>query len=187
MNVTDLAGITTQVYALLSPLDPDGRARVIAACLALFGDPVPAGVGSRSNLSHVGEESLPEHVGAKARRWIRQFDLTADDLEQVFHFTDTGSVELIATEIPGATKKEQSANAYLLCGAASFLATDEPKIDNSVAVQFAKHVGCYDKNNHTANRNSLGNRISGSIESGFLLPAPGLKAAALLVKGMATS
>jgi hypothetical protein len=101
----------------------------------------------------------------------------------VYHIDD-GKVELIATTIPGASKKDQSANVYLLCGIRSLLESDEATIDNAAAVDYCKHVGAYDKNNHTANRKSLGNRITGDVAEGFTLPAPGLKAAATLIKLM---
>ena len=188
VTAANLAEITSRVYALLEPLATDERQRIIEATMALFGEEPPSRGPKRS--AENGDEGPDEAdafaaLGKKARRWIRQAGFTADVLEEVFHFEDNGVVELIAIEIPGSSMREMTANAYLLCGARSLLQTDEPSVDNKEAVEYCKHVGCYDKNNHTANRNSLGNRLTGSVADGFTLPGPGLKAAAALVKAVA--
>lgn len=187
MSTGSIAEVTTNVYNLLEPLDPESRGRVIRACLALLGDTVPTKEPVANELTHASDASLPSTIGLKALRWLRQNAISSEELEQVFHFDDSGKVEIIASEILGASKKEQAANVYLLCGVASFLQSDEPTVDNATAVQLAKHLGCWDKNNHHTNRSSLGNRLTGSVDAGFTLPAPGLKAAAALVKAMASN
>ncbi len=189
MATGNIADITSQVYGLLEPLNPEERQRVISAVMALFGERPPA-LAVDQPLDNNGnrrdeETDLPGDLGKKARRWIKQTDLTTGELEEVFNFEDDGTVELIATESPGSTKKEQTANVYLLCGARSLLQADEPTVDNKEAVEYCRHLGCYDKNNHTVNRNSLGNRITGSVGEGFTLPAPGQRAAAAVIKVMA--
>jgi len=185
----NIAGIMSQIYELLEPLSPEERKRVISATMALFGEGSPArwtGLpGDIKDLKHEEDSDLPTDLGKKARRWITQTGLTTAQLEEVFHFEDGGTVDLIAMEISGSTNKEQTANAYLLCGARSLLQGDEPNVQNKDAVEYCKHVGCYDKNNHTYNRNSLGNKIIGTVGDGFTLPAPGLKAAAAVIKAMA--
>lgn len=184
MPTASIAQITGQVYDLLTPLEADERRRLLSAIEALFGDSSPRhGATRRDDTPELEDDAqLPKALGTKAKRWMKHEGLTAAELTEVFHFDDAGSVELIATEIPGTTKKDKTANVYLLSGARSLLQSDEPTVDNGVAIAYCKHVGCYDKNNHSANRNALGNKITGSVASGFTLPAPGLKAAAAAIK-----
>ena len=47
-------------------------------------------------------------------------------------------------------------------------------------------MAAYDKNNHTTNRQSVGNRMSGTRPN-FMLTGPGETAVAALVKQMTTS
>jgi len=102
-------------------------------------------------------------------------------LDEVFHITEDG-VECIAGAMPGATKKEQTVNCYILTGLRAFIQNDSADFSDADAVSLCKQMGCYDRNNHTANRRSTGNRMSGERKSGFSLPAPGLRAAAELVR-----
>jgi hypothetical protein len=180
-----IAKITNDIYDLLAALDAQDRSRVVGAVAALFGDESQS-TAKQPDKSDGGsvDEGVPESFGTKAKRWMRQEKVSVQSLEQVFHVGDDGKVELIATTIPGATMKEQTGHVYLLSGIRSLLQSDEPSVDNTAAVAYCKHVGCYDKNNHTANRAALGNRMAGSVANGFTLPAPGLKAAAALVKKM---
>lgn len=180
---TTIAQITNQVYDLLANLTAEERGRALSAVLALFGDQPTARASIPANAQDDGETDA-HTLGAKAKRWMKQEGVTFAELEEVFHIDDGGKVELIATTIPGTSKREQTGNVYLLSGIRSLLESDEPTVDNTVAVEYCKHVTCYDKNNHTANRGALGNKITGSIANGFTLPAPGLKSAAAVVKLM---
>ena len=65
------------------------------------------------------------------------------------------------------------------------LANDDAKFSEKDAVDLCKHMGCHDDANHAKNRNELGNVVAGTKKSGFTLPAPGLRAAASVVKEMA--
>lgn len=182
MTATSIAQTTSEVYDILTGLTPEDRARVLTAIVALFGDaPLKVSKASADDSSGGDASELPR-LGVKAKRWMRQEGVTIAELTEVFHMDDTGTVKVIATEIPGATKKDKTANVYLISGVRSLLASDEPSIDNQAAVDYCKHVGCYDRNNHTANRTALGNKIIGSVANGFVLPAPGLKAAAAAIK-----
>src|SRR5438876_154255 len=58
-------------------------------------------------------------------------------------------------------------------------------LGDDAAMQLTKRFGAFDTNNHSANRRSLGNNLSGSRHAGFELPQPGLRSAAALVKQMA--
>lgn len=150
--------------------------------MALFGDTPakspPAGTPS--------DDSSDLHAfGPKAKRWMRQENVTLEELNEVFHVDDAGAVELIATTIPGNTVRDRAGNVYLLSGIRSLLRSDEPTVENAAAVAYCKHFACYDSKNHAKYRSALGNKLAGNVASGFVLPAPGLKAAAAIIKQIA--
>jgi hypothetical protein len=186
MTASSIAQVTSQIYDLLAGFSAEERSRVLAATVALFGDaPVKTQAGDGTQGSDSGGEDDFPGLGVKAKRWIRQEKVSLDELNEVYHIGDDGTVELIATDIPGATKKEQAGNVYLLSGIRSLLASDEPTIANTAAVAYCQHIGCHDTKNHATNRSALGNKLTGSVATGFTLPAPGLKAAAAVIKAIA--
>ena len=189
MAKTSMTSIMAKVHDLLEPLNSEERQKVVASALALLGEG-GAGAAPKGSVGGAGAiVDTPDDtggIGPKALRWMKQHGVSQQDLEEVFHI-DNDDVEVIAPAIPGKTKKEQTANAYVLSGARSLLATDSAAFGDGDAVDLCKHFGCYDGNNHTANRRSTGNRMSGDRKKGFMLPAPGLKAAAELVREMAAS
>ncbi|MAY74239.1 MAG: hypothetical protein CMJ31_05825 [Phycisphaerae bacterium] len=146
---------------------------------------------SRGQFGDAAEEDDDPDVGAvplgnRVKRWFKQSGLTAAMLEPIFHH-EGGKVQIIAAEVPGNGKKAQTKNCYLLEGARCFLEKDEAKFAEADVVALCKHLGCHDSANHATNRKSLGNVVTGTKDSGFTLPAPGLKEAAALIKEMATS
>ncbi|MDY6948272.1 MAG: hypothetical protein SXG53_21400, partial [Pseudomonadota bacterium] len=80
--------------------------------------------------------------------------------------------------------KEMAVNCYLLCGIKGLLREDIPSLDDSDAIAVCKRLAAYDKNNHTTNRQSAGNKMSGNRPT-FTLTGPGESAAAELIKQMA--
>ncbi len=185
MVVKTLPEIVNDVYVLLEPLDSDNRQKVVGSVMALLGDnpqaftKKPSVGGYDGGGSSYGDKSL----GLKAQRWMQQNHISPELLEEIFH-CENGEVEFIACEVPGSGKKGQSKNCYLLAGVRSLLANDEAKFTDAEAVLLCKHVGCYDAKNHAATRSDLGNTVAGTKNSGFTLPAPGLRAAAEVIKQM---
>jgi len=104
-------------------------------------------------------------------------------ISEIFH-KNGAEVEIIVNDVPGDAKRGKSQNCYLLSGIRSFLESDEARFTESDAVSLCKHMGCYDSPNHAKTRAGLGNLVAGKKSSGYTLPAPGLRAAAELVKGM---
>lgn len=177
-----LPTISGKVYELIEPLDSMDRHKVVAGVLALLGEtPLNPGNGSPTGGSKIGTGSSGLTTGPNASRWIEQNKLSREMLEQVFHFGDN-DVQIIASSIPGSTKKEKTVNSYLLMGAQSLLAFDDSSFTESDAIAFCKHHQCYDRNNHTTNRKEVGNRTVGNRKEGFKLAAPGLTAAAEVVR-----
>ncbi len=172
----------TQIVEILTPLPSDERARVLQAALVLLGENksfVNQSKNSEPELENNIEDttSLPPRAVA----WMRQNNLTADNLEQVFHITDNGA-EVIAVHIPGKNKKWQTYNAYILTGIAQLLATGNPIFQDKSARALCESSGCYDNANHSAHLKAKGNEFTGSKEKGWTLTAPGLKRGAELIK-----
>jgi len=183
-----LPNIVNEMFELLEPIGSDERQRVVSSVMTLLGE-VATPKGNRpaqnGDDDHADEATIPG-LGTAAKRWMKQNDLTAEMLEPIFHHED-GKVQVIAAEVPGGGKKGQTTNCYLLEGARCLLETDAPRFTDADAVDLCKSLGCHDKANHAANRKSLGNIVTGTKATGFTLPAPGLKAAAALIKEMASS
>ena len=121
-------------------------------------------------------------LGPKAQRWAQKQGVSKAMLDEVFHITDT-SVEVTASDVPGHSKKEMTVNAYLLAGL-RLLATDTSSFTETEAIALCKRLTAYDRNNHTANRTAVGNKMSGT-KPAFTLTGPGEAAAAELVKQLA--
>jgi hypothetical protein len=183
-----LPEIVNEIYALLEPIGSDERQRVVSSVMTLLGEvATPKGKGESHDAGDDdadGSGGVP--LGKRAKRWFNQSELTAEMLEPIFHHED-GKVQIIASEVPGKGKKRQTKNCYLLEGARCLLEKDEAKFAEADVVALCKDLGCHDSANHAANRKSLGNIVTGTKDSGFTLPAPGLKEAAALIKEMATS
>ena len=178
-----LPDVVSEVYTLLEPLQSDDRQKVVSSVMTLLGEKeVPQALGGRS--AGEGEENLAV-FGPKARRWLTQNSVSAAAVEEIFH-REGDSVEVSAAEVPGSGKRGKTQNCYLLAGIRSLLATDEAKFADADAVALCKAMGCHDSANHAKTRSELGNNVAGTKASGFTLPAPGLRAAAALVKQMSS-
>ncbi len=112
--------------------------------------------------------------------WIERNGLTSDKLEEHFHVED-GKGTLIGDPI-GDGKREQSINTYLLTGVAALLGTGKAEFTDKTARENCTQLGCYDSPNHSNTVSQLGNKVTGSKKAGWKLTAPGLSAAAALLK-----
>ena len=121
-------------------------------------------------------------LGPKAVKWTQKHGITRAMLDEVFHLTDS-QVDIIASGVPGASRREMTVNCYLLSGLRGLLKDDVPSFDDGEAIEVCKRMAAYDKNNHTTNRQAVGNKMSGSKPK-FTLTGPGETAAAELVKQM---
>jgi hypothetical protein len=187
-KITD---ITMKIVKLLTPLDSDGRKKVIKASLTLLGEAAleleNGGTGSAAETGTEGARSDAGELGlsAKADAWIRQNGLTKAQLEEVFEI-DGENTTLIAHNVPGKSKKEQTIAAYIIQGIVKLLGTGEPTFDDKSARKICEDLGCYNAPNHALYVDSIGNSVTGSKDKGWKLTAPGLKKGAELVKEMTT-
>jgi hypothetical protein len=189
MAATNLAEATSAVFGILEPLAPQDRKRVISATLALLADEPsfvdePKRASSSTRAESDREDSEDIGLNPRTTKWLRQNGITTEELQEVFHFSG-GKVEVIASRLPANSRREQTGQAYLLEGFRAFLETGEPKFTDEAAMQLTKRFGAFDTNNHSGNRKSLGNSLSGSRQAGFELSQPGLRTAVALVKQLA--
>lgn len=96
--------VVTKFYELMEPLSSDDRRKVISAGMTLLGD-APASEKASSETNGI-DGTLP----SRAQTWAKQNGVSDDDLAQVFHISN-GTVEIIAPEIPGKSKRSKYSTA----------------------------------------------------------------------------
>jgi hypothetical protein len=175
MNQKPLTQAVANVVQELASFSSEDRHRIVAASMTLLGEAparfVPEGETDESRLDQGVQ------FPAKARNWVQQHGLTVEQINQVFYFGDEGP-EIIA-HIPGATRKEQVRNAYVLCGIRHLLTKGETKFEDKVARGICESGGFFDSTNHMKYMKC--SEFTGSREKGWVLTAPGMKLGASLV------
>jgi hypothetical protein len=179
------AELALQIYNLLFPHDSELRRRVMQSAMTLLGEDAVQPAAPLADVQSTSGVFEDLRLGPKASKWIQRHAVTRQMLDEVFHLTGD-RIDIIASSVPGASKREMTVNCYLLCGIRGLLKDDVPSIDESEAVSVCKRLTAYDKNNHTTNRLAVGNKMSGSRPT-FTLTGPGEAAAADLVKQMGIS
>ncbi len=187
-DTTDIAKaaaqLTLDIMKITEGYPDESLTRAFQAVLMLRGlpsSPMNADRPSQVTNVQVGEFADTK-IGPKALKWIQKNEITRAQLEELFHLTGD-TVEVTASEIPGASKRDMTINCYLLMGVRGLLQFDEPKLDESETLDLCKRLTAYDKNNHTTFRKNVGNRMTGA-KPDFVLTGPGERAGAELVKLM---
>jgi hypothetical protein len=178
------AELTLEVYNLLLPY-PELRLKVTQSAFVLFGESFqPQQTSNAPSIQAFGElgEFADISLGPKAAKWVQKHGISRAQLDEVFHLAD-GSFEVTASSVSGSSKREMTENCYLLLGLRGLLKTDISTLDDSEAIALCKRLTAYDKNNHTALRKSIGNKMTGT-KPNFTLTGPGEIAAAELIKQM---
>jgi hypothetical protein len=170
-----------KLVQLLDPLSPSDRQRAISAAMILLGEPAASQVGVHKGVaSH--ESQLPsDGIHPKAAQWMSTNGIARAQLEHVFSI-ETNSIDVIAAKLPGKSKRQQTVNAYLLCGLKFFLGTADTAFVDKDAREICSKIGCYDSANHSNYMKAFGNLITGTKESGWKITNPGLVQAAKVVK-----
>lgn len=183
---TTIAAVVSKMVDELSSLKTDEeRERAFAAARAVLGMeprpilPEPSPGGDDQAKSLLGGDTLTGVSNAGAA-WIKRHGLTRHEVEEYFHIED-GKVTLIGDGI-GSGKREQSINAYLLTGIAALLQAGKAEFTDKTARDYCSQLGCYDAANHSKTTEEFGNRVTGSKKAGWKLTAPGLAAAASILK-----
>ncbi len=172
------AEIVARVVDLLTPLGSEDRQRVVQASLTLLGETATRASGAEDLDSN---DVVAGDMPVRARTWMQKNGVTADEIQEVFHFTNEG-VEVIASEMPGRNASEKTLNAYVLTGLAKLFADGSPTFEDKAARTLCETSGCYDNTNHSKYVKNKGNAFSGSKSKGWTLTAPGLNRGATLVK-----
>lgn len=176
----------TKIVELLTPFPSEERVRVVQAAMAYLGEASPASA-PLTDVKNSIEESAGD-VSAllpRARAWMKQNSISADQLNEVFHLAD-GSAEIIAA-LPGKNKKEQTHSAYILTGIGKLLATGSAAFDDQAARSLCEKSGCYDYTNHAKYLRERGNEFTGTKDKGWTLTAPGLKRGAEIIRGLSAN
>lgn len=183
------AELALEIYNILFPHSSEVRLRAIQSAITSLGESVVPqrndAVRSLSAFVDVEGEFGDLKLGSKALKWAQKHGVTRAMLDEIFHFSDN-QVEITANSIPGQSRREMTINCYLLCGLRGLLKDDVPSLDETEAIAICKRLTAYDKNNHTTNRQAVGNKMSGNRPR-FTLTGPGETAAAELVKQMTNS
>lgn len=181
--------IVAEIVELLTPIDSAERTRVIQASMTLLGEAFSVSQsrsGTHGADAHEVDEGGQSTLPIRARTWMKQNEVSLEELQQVFHLAD-GSADVIAGELPGKSKKEKTYTAYILTGLSKLISTGTPAFEDKAARDLCESSGCYDPANHAVHIKERGNEFTGTKEKGWTLTAPGLKRAAVLVKEMTKS
>lgn len=181
-----ITGATTKLFEVLQPLQSEERLRVVEAVLTLLGERPPkfSGGSSPGSGTQGRQDDTPDDgvkLSGAARAWVRKHGISTDALLHHFDISD-GKAAVIG--LPGSSKekKAQALSTYLMTGLANFLTTGDASFSDEDARKLCVHFGCYDKGNHSKYLAHLKNRVTGSKNAGWKLTAPGLDAAAELLK-----
>jgi hypothetical protein len=174
--------VTPKLVQLLTDLNAEERHRAISAAMILLGHPAPALDGRQiKDKVEAIEEPAEEGMSGKSMVWLKKSGLTREQLDHVFSIEHDG-IDVIAAKLPGKSKRQQTLEAYVLCGLKSFVQAGETDFADKDARDLCEKVGCYDTPNHSNYMKAFGNLISGSKEGGWKLTNPGLSKAAEIVK-----
>jgi len=169
------AALTTIINAL-KDLKPEERRRILRAAMVFYGE------SAKPSPEHEMEADDDGTYPTGVAKWMKQYGVSANELDQALHFNN-GSYEVL--QVPGASKKDRTLNAYILTGLGKFLTTGERGIDDATARALCETVACYDQANHSVTLKSTHPEFSGDKKKGYLLTNPGVKRGAELVKQIA--
>ncbi len=184
MTTKKPAEIVSDIVDLLEPFGSEDRQKIVRAALVLIGETVAPNVAADPQSSSDLADQQVEGLNQKAKTWMKHHNLSMDQLNQVFHLSN-GVADVIASEIPGANKREKTRNAYIITGISNLLSSGEPTFSDQSARELCVSSGCYDSANHATIMKSKGNELAGTKDKGWTLTAPGLKHGAELVKSLA--
>jgi hypothetical protein len=188
-NATNVGKLSMKIVELLVSEDSETRVRAVDAALLILGE-VPLRSGSPGSVkanfdAGIGREEGNRDLHSRAMMWLRQNDISSEQLVQVFHSAN-GVTDFIGSSIPGQSERDRTCNAYVLLGIARLLDTGVATFEDKAARELCRTLGCYDNTNHaTYLIKGRGNNFTGSKERGWTLTAPGLAYGASLVKELA--
>jgi hypothetical protein len=180
----------TSIIKLLEPLSSAQRQRTVAAVMMFLGEaPLQkpprqqeASGGGAGNGKGNDDGEAEGDYSAQITKWMKQNNVSAEELDRVFHFNADGSTFNLL-HAPGKSKKEQVVNTYTLTGLGKFLAANDRSFDDATARNFCETIGCLDTTNHaTYLKKNKGGEFTGDKTKGYSLTNVGIKRGAVLVK-----
>ena len=183
-----IAVVVTKIVSALAGLEnADERQRAVQAALTVYGDRAittpPTSTPDKTAQVSEGADASPDGIHASGLAWMKRNSLSVQQIEQLFHIDDSGVSLLSAV---GEGKRQQAINTYLLTGIGALLKSGKAEFEDETARNNCESLGCYDMNNHGNTLKKFGNNITGSKKAGWKLTAPGLTAAAALIKSEAS-
>jgi hypothetical protein len=173
----------TTIISVLKPLTSEERQRTVGAAMLFLGETAALTPrrSSPEQLRDAVEEGIAEGgYSPHITKWTKLHDVSAEELDHVFHFHDDGTFDLL--HAPGKSKKEQTLNTYTLTGLGRYLTTNQRAFDDARARAFCETIGCYDSPHHAEYLKSRGGEFSGDKTKGYSLTNVGIKNGAALVK-----
>jgi hypothetical protein len=179
----------TAIIKLLEPLSSAQRQRTVAAAMMFLGE-APLQKPSRQQEASGGGAGTANDDGeaqggypAQITKWMNQNNVSAEELDRVFHFHQDGTFDLL--HAPGKSKREQTLNTYTLSGLGKYLAANDRTFDDATARGFCETIGCFDAGNHAKHLKGSRSEFSGDKTKGYSLTNVGIKRGAVLVKEVA--
>jgi hypothetical protein len=145
MPEKSLTEAVANIVDQLKEFTSEDRHRIVSASMTLLGE-APTQIVSNNETPNDADDQYAG-LPAKARNWMKQHGLSIEQINLVFHFGEDGPE--ITAPIPGASRKEQVRNAYVLCGICRLLASGDTKFDDKVARRVCESGGFFDSTNHT--------------------------------------
>jgi hypothetical protein len=177
----------TAIIMLLEPLSSAQRQRTVAAAMMFLGEaPLQKPRQEVSTASTNKGNNDGEAVGdysAQITKWMKQNDVSPEELDRVFHFNQDGTFDLL--HAPGKSKKDQTVNTYILTGLGKYLAANDRSFDDATARSFCEKIGCFDKSNH-ATYVKKQQEFTGDRTKGYSITNVGIKRGAALIKEVVT-
>lgn len=177
-----IAGVVTKLVSALEGLEnADERRRAIQAALTVCGDAEvrPAQPLADASQNAAGAGASATGVNSAAQLWMQRNGLMMQDIQDVIHIDETGTSVISAV---GKGKRLQTINTYLLTGVCALFSQGKPEFSDEMARSNCVSLGCYDAANHGKTLKGFDNKFTGSKRAGWKLTAPGLTAAATLLK-----
>ncbi|HLL27686.1 MAG TPA: hypothetical protein VKT73_08550 [Xanthobacteraceae bacterium] len=178
-NENKTAAALTTIIGVLTPLSSEERRRTVNAAMTFLGEDTD-GPGDPHK---PGKPGADEQGQPNVAKWMKQYGVNREELEHAFQFKDDGSFEVL--DVPGKSKRERTANTYILCGLGKFLATNQRNFDDAYARALCDTFGCYDQANHSAILQGHRTEFTGDKTKGYTMTPQGLKRGAALVKELA--
>jgi hypothetical protein len=187
------------VYEALQPLDEQARERVwtyVSQRLAMrtTDERQDAPRTNPPKITSVEQQEPPgddpgedggalDGVSPVAVKWMKRSGFSADCLSRVFSI-GLDEIDLVASSVPGSSKRERLHNVFRLSAMAAYLSSGAARVSAEELKEACQHYDAYDVANHAKNLKALGREISGTKESGYTLTATGITGATKLIKDM---